>query len=303
MRQVRSKPGFTLIELLTVIAILAILLAMLLPTLGLAREQGNIGKCTNILQNMGVAFAHYASDNQNYLPPSYWTDWRWLQFIHDNWGWQYEYQANYNYHNLIAPYLGLGNCMPGTPHWGDAAYSGFKEFRCPSGEGKLSPYDPYPYNYDDNGNQVWPGSVSNFYCHNTLWTVQPADGKSILAPTPDNRLAWAANVPKPQFAPYTYTRGSVPTNLFTDPDKAIMLFERWTCNGEQPEPMTFALPYSAHYRSAPGGVACIGRNALYIDWHVKLLPWANNDVREYDWSSGWQWYWAWDINYNVCWPG
>ena len=66
-----KRKGFTLIELLVVVAIIAILAAMLLPALAMARERARSGVCMNNLKQIMLATLLYVNDNNEYLPPVY----------------------------------------------------------------------------------------------------------------------------------------------------------------------------------------------------------------------------------------
>jgi prepilin-type N-terminal cleavage/methylation domain-containing protein len=65
------KGTFTLIELLTVIALISILAAMLLPALVSARNRGKAIECLSRLKQLGVCTELYGVDYQDYIPPSW----------------------------------------------------------------------------------------------------------------------------------------------------------------------------------------------------------------------------------------
>jgi prepilin-type N-terminal cleavage/methylation domain-containing protein/prepilin-type processing-associated H-X9-DG protein len=67
----RAHEAFTLIELLTVIAIIGILAALLLPALSRAKESGHSTACLNNLHQTGLALQIYIQDNGNRLPVMY----------------------------------------------------------------------------------------------------------------------------------------------------------------------------------------------------------------------------------------
>src|SRR5262245_52818888 len=84
----RSR-AFTLIELLIVIAIIALLIAILLPALGQAREQSYAVKCMANFKQIGAALYMYRDDKGDDLPwihpyPSFANATGWIsQFV---WG-------------------------------------------------------------------------------------------------------------------------------------------------------------------------------------------------------------------------
>jgi prepilin-type N-terminal cleavage/methylation domain-containing protein/prepilin-type processing-associated H-X9-DG protein len=71
MERCRKQNGFTLIELLVVVAIIILLAAILMPSLGAAREQAKGAACISNLHNTGMALFIYSTTYRGFMPTSY----------------------------------------------------------------------------------------------------------------------------------------------------------------------------------------------------------------------------------------
>jgi prepilin-type N-terminal cleavage/methylation domain-containing protein/prepilin-type processing-associated H-X9-DG protein len=140
--------GFTLVELLVVIGIIALLISILLPALGKAREQGKAIKCASNLRSIGTAVQMYLNQSKGNL------------FPRKNWGrWLATYSATNPPHpnspDLIDPYP-----LTNKAYWGVAytVYGGATKevFNCPSATDMV----------DDNDDSR-DGTFANGFVYNT----------------------------------------------------------------------------------------------------------------------------------------
>jgi prepilin-type N-terminal cleavage/methylation domain-containing protein/prepilin-type processing-associated H-X9-DG protein len=67
-----SPRAFTLVELLTVIAIVAILVALSMVGISSMRTNANTAKCTSNLKQLFLSAQNFSTDNNGYLPQAAW---------------------------------------------------------------------------------------------------------------------------------------------------------------------------------------------------------------------------------------
>lgn len=65
-----TEAAFTLVELLVVISIIAVLLAVLMPALSIARAQGKAVVCRSNIRQLFIANTGYATENNGYYVPA-----------------------------------------------------------------------------------------------------------------------------------------------------------------------------------------------------------------------------------------
>lgn len=123
--------GFTLIELLIVIAIIALLVSLALPSLASARRTTRTVLCQNNLRQLGLALQMYLDDQKDPRFPS----------LRDkNQPSSDPSKANYEqYDNPASPFYPVRMVQTLQPYLGDA---GQTPFTCPEAKGLLSVRDP-----------------------------------------------------------------------------------------------------------------------------------------------------------------
>ena len=64
----RSRRAFSLIELLVVVSVIAILAAILLPTISMVRASAQTAQCASNMRQIGLAFHTYATEQEGFIP-------------------------------------------------------------------------------------------------------------------------------------------------------------------------------------------------------------------------------------------
>jgi len=152
----RNIRCFTLIELLVVVAIIAVLVAILLPAMNRARAQAQQTSCSSQMRQYGQAIAMYGIDYDQ------------IPFFHDYFGGEWRPQSFWC--NVLNPYLGVPDDYP-VDSGGHLDKQGMypKMRKCPTGKawigvnyggfykGRQPPVAPFVY-----GGELIGGTVRRY---------------------------------------------------------------------------------------------------------------------------------------------
>lgn len=126
MKTFFSRRGFTLLELLAAVAVFAVLVALLVPTVGSARDKANTAGCASNLRSIGGLMTTYAAEHDGYLPipcEEKISTREWPYGTNKEWPFN-------NWMGQLAPYAGIS--LKGNDSYDkflNAVYNGV--FRCP----------------------------------------------------------------------------------------------------------------------------------------------------------------------------
>jgi len=121
------KKAFTLIELLVVIAIIALLLSILLPGLGKAKEKAQSILCQSNLKQWNMIVGFFLTENKQTFPDADWANNGSGDDIHGQW-WIQPFKQYMNADNMNILLCGKAPLHPEESYPGDNAGANPREF-------------------------------------------------------------------------------------------------------------------------------------------------------------------------------
>ena len=259
-----NRKAFTLVKLLVVIAIIALLMAILMPALGRARKQAQAVICQSQLSSWGMALQLFAHDNDGYFLKSVSfetrnaADW-WMVGLLPYVGGEYDQQSEAR-KLFLCPTAAKSKNPPGCT-------------RCPGTT--FSAWGPFGPGNPDVGEWWDEGSVGSYGIND--WIANPPPDSGFWGfPTKycwrSTSLKSAARVPV--FLDCMYVSAYV--LHFDEPPPFYDQYDSWASNGIQ----MFAM-------DRHNG----GTNAVFADWSVRKVGikelWTLKWHNQFDTSGAW----------------
>ena len=176
MPKPKSRAAFTLIELLVVVAIIALLVAILVPSLTGARNLARQAVCAVNTHQIAVATLLYADNNYGYVPPNNKMENNNTSYEYSRHPWPYATDARLdaagqfitgNGHVLLLAYMrgdGDMNAGPGvTPNGSEPATGAWDIFCCP-GMADAGDIDTLTRNYWSGTSRYTVSTLYNQFC-------------------------------------------------------------------------------------------------------------------------------------------
>ncbi|MEM9064795.1 MAG: prepilin-type N-terminal cleavage/methylation domain-containing protein [Planctomycetota bacterium] len=187
----RFHKAFTLIELLVVIAIIAVLIAILLPALGMARDASRQTGCLSNIRQLSLAVNMYADDYDDVLPLGY------------VWTWAYSFTVYDSTTTDVAGFYSWGKLWEGG--YDDVLVNNDVLF-CP---GRRGPQ------WSMENLENWPPGTDNWQDTESHYAMRPFENE-------DSEVGWRQDK-RPRFFPssLTWTDG-VPKRYLLKPQTAII---------------------------------------------------------------------------------
>ncbi len=143
------KTAFTLIELLVVVAIIAVLVSILLPALGRARESARTIQCLSNMRQWGMALLQYANDYNGQFPRAY------------------AGSAGNQYDGSWFSVRTMHQYLPGSYDTGVGVLSGAM-FICPTFHSSINPYAYMTYGYNAYLDYIFAATSSIYFAANKV---------------------------------------------------------------------------------------------------------------------------------------